>query len=108
MRSIRTVMSVATARRYEICNEQRMTNVAASIEPPSTRVVPEVCKRFDIRAEHALQLELRLDAFSRALGLRGGRVLDVSRSQKPEGDHLASVEYSLPLQTARPSTRDES
>lgn len=87
----------SVAPGYEICIEQRMPNVAASIEPPSTREVLEVCKQFDIRAEHPLQLELRLDAFSRALVLRGGRVLGVSRSQKPEGVHLASVQYSLPL-----------
>jgi hypothetical protein len=74
-----------------------MPNLAASIEPPSSRSIPEVCKRFDICAEHPLQLELRLDAFSRALDLRGGRVLDVARSRKPEGGHLASVQYTLPL-----------
>jgi hypothetical protein len=83
-----------------------MPNVAATIEPPSTRAVPEVCKRFDICAEHPLQLELRLDAFSRALDLRGGRVLGVLRSQKPEGGHLASVQYSLPLPPSRPRLSD--
>jgi hypothetical protein len=83
-----------------------MPNVAATIEPPSTRAVLEVCKRFDICAEHPLQLELRLDAFSRALDLRGGRVLGVLRSQKPEGGHLASVQYSLPLPAARSRLSD--
>jgi len=74
-----------------------MPDVAASTEAPSSRAIPEVCKRFDICAEHPLQLELRLDAFSRALDVRGGRVVDVSRSRKPEGGHLASVQYTLPL-----------
>jgi hypothetical protein len=83
-----------------------MPNVAATVEPPSTRVALEVCKRFDICAEHPLQLELRLDAFSRALGLRGGRVLGVLRSQSPEGGHLASVQYSLPLPSSRSKLSD--
>lgn len=78
-----------------------MPNVAASAEPASSRALPGVCKRFDIRAEHPLQLELRLDAFSRALDARGGRVLEVARSQKPEGGHLASVQYTLPLPVSK-------
>lgn len=63
----------------------------------------QVYKKFDIRAEHPLQLELRLDAFSQALGLRGGRVLGVARYSRPEGEHLASVQYALPLPRARAS-----
>lgn len=86
-------------------NRRNMPDLAASIEPPSSRAIPEVCKRFDICAEHALQLELRIDAFSRALDVRGGRVVDVERSQKPEGGHLASVQYTLPLPLSKSALR---
>jgi hypothetical protein len=55
----------------------------------------EVQKTFDIRARHALELELRLDKFRQALGARGGRVLGVSRLHAA-GDYSACVGYWLP------------
>ncbi len=65
-------------------------------------VCSEDCRRFEIRATHPLELELRLDLFSEALGARGGRVLRVLRSQGPEGSLLASVGYWLRLPGASP------
>jgi hypothetical protein len=82
-----------------------MPHAALPTDNQAAGVHTEVCKWFDIRAEHPLQLELRLDAFSQALDVRGGRVLGVSRWQKPEGGHLAKVQYSLPLLIASSSAR---
>lgn len=82
-------------RRYETCKKTRMPRADESPDRDF-----HVYKKFDIRAQHPLQLELRLDAFSEALGARGGRVLGISRYLRPEGEHLASVQYALPLRRA--------
>lgn len=78
------------------------SNAGSRFEP---RV--EVRKTFDIRARYPLELEIRLDRFTEALGTRGGRVLDISRGLAA-GDHCALVRYSLPLPAVhgRPKQRE--
>jgi hypothetical protein len=55
-----------------------------------------VRKEFDIRAQNAPQLELRLHWFGRALEARSGYIVQVKR-RRHQGEHVASIAYEMPL-----------
>jgi hypothetical protein len=54
-------------------------------------------RQFDIVASTESQLELRLHWFGRALAMRRGYIVGVSRSRRDCGQHVASIAYEMPL-----------
>lgn len=53
-------------------------------------------KQFEIVAQNAPQLELRLHWFKGALRARDGYIVAVLRRQDPRGHQVASIAYEMP------------